>query len=1011
MKIKILLRPVAMISTISLMLAQSLPALALGEITVETNISPVEQVPVTNVSTPSTQVTSSEPVVTVPVNSSNDNSGQTTVGGETNATVSAGSSGASGSVSLPITQLGDTTPPNINAVAAISILPSEENITWTTDELATSYLEYGTTSNYGSRVTLSAAAGLAHLAVLTGLTPSTRYFYCIHSVDLSENISNSCGHEFTTADLPLGQVNQTVNQTGSENNVGGNSNIINTNLEAVVDTTPPDISLVTVTSLATDRATINWLTGEVANTEVEYGTTAGYGHVTSLDTNLSLAHSATIIGLAPNTEYHYRVRSSDEIGNTSVGPDNIFTTASVSGQTSVTAPEINVTTEVAGNSVVANANLIISGVETESVSDSNVTIAWSTDLPSDSQIEYGETQDLGTVTTIDSSLTTSHSITISNLLPNTNYIFRVKSKPSGTSVAIASELYEFTTLSHATPVIVPANVSNVASTNISASNATISWTTDKGANSQVEYGISTSYGETSAPNSSYVTDHSVTLDSLDPLTTYHYRVKSIDSANNITFSVDHTFTTLNISPDQSGSNNGVSNGGGNVVLSVPEAILTLTVGGYDQNSVALTWHVASSSTDISHEYDIRYSTSPITAENYSGAMAAQLTPIYHNDLDPNGIAREYIVAGLSPNTNYYFAIKSKRQSGDWSAISNVVSIKTSAIESSNNSSENSPSNRDNNVISSISSSSQNLETQSELSANSFSVVQTSYGGQGGGSAVSSFEPTAIKVEPADSQIVFEWHNPGEKNFVRTVIVRKEGSYPASPTDGETLYEGRGQTFTDTNVVNGKTYYYSFYSYNHAKIYSSPVRFSLAPKAGNGQLKFNQSGSLAPFFPASHFTKIYKRGDKNIEIEHLQEILYSENVSFPDNLITGYFGSYTENALRQFQKKYGLRVTGIVDVPTQAKLTMISKTETRLAVPGDFAMFDTDLKIGSTGEAVKNLQEFLANEGSYPEAMITGYYGNRTKNAVMIFQKKYSITPVSGYVGYKTRHRMQQLSGF
>jgi peptidoglycan hydrolase-like protein with peptidoglycan-binding domain len=426
-------------------------------------------------------------------------------------------------------------------------------------------------------------------------------------------------------------------------------------------------------------------------------------------------------------------------------------------------------------------------------------------------------------------------------------------------------------------------------------------------------------------------------------------------------------------------------------LSAPTTLSTLVTGGYDQYSVDLTWHTDSANTDVSYEYDIRYSTSPITEGNYLSAAEAQLTPVYHSDLDPEGTERNYIVAGLSRNTTYYFAVKSKHQTSDWSTVSNIVSAKTTTGASVSNESAHSG--------------------QTASSGGGSNHVREEYGSSSGGNAAFSFEPTTLKAEPADNQIIFEWNNPGEENFVRTVVVRKEGSYPSSPSDGQTIYEGRSETFTDTNVTNGKTYYYALYSYNHSKTYSAPVRVSLAPKTGNTQIKFNESGSLKSVLPVMHFVHSHKRGDKDIEVEHLQEVLALENVSFPENLITGYFGSITENALKKFQVKHGLPVTGIVDTATQKKLNTVSQAETRLAIPGDFVVFSTDMKLGDRGEAVKDLQEFLVYEGSYTQALVSGYFGSLTRNAVMKFQRKYSITPVSGYVGYKTRHRMQQLTGF
>lgn len=92
------------------------------------------------------------------------------------------------------------------------------------------------------------------------------------------------------------------------------------------------------------------------------------------------------------------------------------------------------------------------------------------------------------------------------------------------------------------------------------------------------------------------------------------------------------------------------------------------------------------------------------------------------------------------------------------------------------------------------------------------------------------------------------------------------------------------------------------------------------------------------------------------------------------------------------------------------MNTISHSETKLDIPTDLVVFSADLKYGDQGDSVKDLQQYLVYEGSYNEALVTGYFGNLTKKAVVKFQSKYAIDPVSGYVGYKTRHRMQQLTG-
>ena len=68
----------------------------------------------------------------------------------------------------------------------------------------------------------------------------------------------------------------------------------------------------------------------------------------------------------------------------------------------------------------------------------------------------------------------------------------------------------------------------------------------------------------------------------------------------------------------------------------------------------------------------------------------------------------------------------------------------------------------------------------------------------------------------------------------------------------------------------------------------------------------------------------------------------------------------------------------------------------------------NLSIGSQGEDVRWLQDFLIKEGVYPEARITGYFGSLTRSAVVRFQQKYGIFPQIGYIGPKTRAKMQEL---
>jgi hypothetical protein len=94
----------------------------------------------------------------------------------------------------------------------------------------------------------------------------------------------------------------------------------------------------------------------------------------------------------------------------------------------------------------------------------------------------------------------------------------------------------------------PPVISNLGSINITSNSATITWLTDEPADSQVEYGLTTSYGNLSLLDSNLVSNHSVTLSGLTANTTYHYRVGSKDAAGNLALSGDYSFTTASSGP-------------------------------------------------------------------------------------------------------------------------------------------------------------------------------------------------------------------------------------------------------------------------------------------------------------------------------------------------------------------------------------------------------------------------------------------------------------------------------
>ena len=383
--------------------------------------------------------------------------------------------------------LADTSQPAISGVNAGNITSTGAVITWSTDEPATSQVKYGTTEGGPYTVTtpLDPSLVYAHSVALSGLTTDTTYYFRVISRDAYGNEAESDEYSFTTA----------------------------------ADTTAPVISDVSAGRITDVRAVVSWNTDEPATTQVEYGTSEGgpYPFSTTLNPALVLTHGAVLAGLSPDTTYYYRALSSDAYGNGAVSDEQSFTTL---GDT--TPP-------------------VISAVIASNVTDSSVIIFWSTNEPATSQVEYGTTDAYGSSTTFNSSLVYLHGVVISGLNPDTTYHFRVRSQDGASppNEALSGD-YTFTTEPDSTRPL----IWGVTATDITGTSVVIRWTTNETSTSQVEYGLTDTYGSESLLNPNPVRTHSVMLVGLTPGTTYHYRVKSADALGNEAISGDFAFDTV-----------------------------------------------------------------------------------------------------------------------------------------------------------------------------------------------------------------------------------------------------------------------------------------------------------------------------------------------------------------------------------------------------------------------------------------------------------------------------------
>jgi hypothetical protein len=89
-------------------------------------------------------------------------------------------------------------PQIIGAITVTNVTGSTATIRWTTDEPATTYVEYGEGTTLGA-VVGNAAYATTHLVALTGLQPATTYAFRVRTSDRMRNVRLSAVQTFGTA--------------------------------------------------------------------------------------------------------------------------------------------------------------------------------------------------------------------------------------------------------------------------------------------------------------------------------------------------------------------------------------------------------------------------------------------------------------------------------------------------------------------------------------------------------------------------------------------------------------------------------------------------------------------------------------------------------------------------------------------------------------------------------------------------------------------------------------------
>ena len=297
----------------------------------------------------------------------------------------------------------DTTPPTISNVVASAVTTTQAVISWDTDELSDSKVEYITTTggDFSSAVSIGSASMLnnesgagKHQVTLTGLSPNTTYYYQVKSTDLSGNTQTAKegvnGYSFTTLNGPL-------------------------------------ISEVSLQELEDTRVIISWKTDIESNSYVVYSTNADLSNSIEVGINdATKNHQVTITGLSTSTDYYYYVKSGiarDDNGGEYYHFKTTLTTDS-------TGP-------------------VISDVKVSDITYNSVIITWKTEEASSSLVDYGKTIDFKETHGNNTESVTTHTVQLSGLSSSTTYYFQVRSVDTYNNVSVDDnngQGYSFTTL-------------------------------------------------------------------------------------------------------------------------------------------------------------------------------------------------------------------------------------------------------------------------------------------------------------------------------------------------------------------------------------------------------------------------------------------------------------------------------------------------------------------------------------------------------------------------------------
>ncbi|MBI5483978.1 MAG: fibronectin type III domain-containing protein [Deltaproteobacteria bacterium] len=502
---------------------------------------------------------------------------------------------------------------------ALGISDSAATISWMTDEPSTSTVTLksgNTTKTYDDLTPV-----VLHNIRVTGLSASTQYSYTVSSTDRFNNGPTiSAQKSFFTIQTP--------------------------------DTTPPRIiSGPSAQFISEKQASILWESDEKSDSQVEYGSDRNNLDKSAYDNDLLIRHSLQLNNLTKSTKYYYRIRTRDAVGNETVTEIRNFTTK--------------------------DANIIeklqfVDGPKIEFKDNSKAVLSWKTNKPADTWFAFGEKEsDLFDVQAHggENASGTEHRHHLPDLKSSTAYIIRCTShdrdgqtvsayitenktsatsgirtaaKTSAKSVSLAAGAPIALTTDALPDTTLPVITAGPTVTSASNTSATIQWTTNKIADSQVSCTSATQTIPLVFSEINQVSEHAMVLTNLTADIVYTCQVTSSDPAGNTQSSGSFSVTTTAL-PDNS----------------LPTVTATPTMTLLGNGTAAISWNTSKAASSL-----IKY-----------GADAAAL----NDTVSSFGVGTNHTMTltNLTIGTIYSYVIEAMDPSGNTGiSTPQMISLKT-----------------------------------------------------------------------------------------------------------------------------------------------------------------------------------------------------------------------------------------------------------------------------------------------------------------------------------------------